>query len=88
MHRGSGGGHAGGGRGHAGLNHQPAYGARAYGAHDPALTQRLQQLATELDAAGMPLQQFQAEWTARFGTVLRAAEYGGFCLEDLIARCE
>jgi hypothetical protein len=53
---------------------------------NPSLTPCLQQLASEIDAAGLSLSEFLQLWTQKYGTTLRAADYGEFSIEDLIRR--
>jgi hypothetical protein len=73
------------GRGRAGVGLRGTAGPP--GLRSPALTPHLQQLASEIDAAGVPLSEFLQLWTQKYGTTLRAADFGEFSVEDLIRRC-
>jgi len=58
---------------------------RQHHGHFPLLTARLQQVAQDLSATGVPLQQFLSLWAEQFGT-LCAADYGEFSVEDVIQK--
>lgn len=72
------------GRGRAGVGLRGTVGAPV--SSSQSLTPHLQQLASEIDAAGLPLAEFLQLWTQKYGTTLRAADFGEFSVEDLIRR--
>lgn len=54
--------------------------------HDPAIQARLQQLETEIGAAGVSLHSFLQLWVERFGSTLQAADYSEVSVQAIIEK--
>lgn len=78
------------GRGRAGrglqLGSPPGLGPPGITTHDPELPTRLQQLADEIGAAGVPLASFLQLFVDRFGSTLQASDRTEYSVQNIIQK--